>query len=468
MLGKKLISVVNRMSGVEKRAFSRYLASPYHNQRQELIIFWSEVVKGFGERRTGFSLEETIQKVFSQKVMDKKRQRHLNSWLLKSIESFFILRRSSENEFERELYLAQTYREKRIDSLFKRQLEKAATKNAIRKLDTERYYADYKLQFEQYAFIESQNRTDRTNLQGLSDSLDLFLVVSKLKQSCLMLSHQAVYKVQYDFSFLENLLEFLKDHPLLEQPSVGLYYHCYLAFSSNDSAHFYAFKQLLTEYKNDFSPQEIRSLLLFAINFCIRRMNEGDANYTKEAWDLYVIGLDQKLLYIENYLGRFTYKNIVALGIKLKSYKWTSEFISEYKKDLSPKFRENYFNYNLAQLAFAQHNYHSAMPLLAQVDDSDLLLNFDAKVMLIKMYYELEEIDALHSLLDSFRVMLQRKKVVGYHKSYYQDLIILTKKLLDIPSGRSENRSHLRSLIQEKQKFPEKEWFLQMLDSGRN
>ena len=467
MLGKKLISVINRMSGVEKRAFSKYLASPYHNQRKELIQLWNEILKGYGEQSTGMNLEESIRQIFPPNVFDKKGLRHLSSWMLKSIEAFFVLRKSAENKFEQELSLAQTYRKKRIDNLFKRQLEKAAAINAHRKLDTERYFAEYRLQFEQYAFIESQNRTDSTNLQGLSDSLDLYLVVSKLKQSCLMLSHQAVYKVQYDFSFLENLLEFLKGHPLLEQPSVGLYYHCYRAFSQNDSTHFYAFKNLLTQYKEEFSPQEIRSLLLFAINFCIRQMNEGDTNYTKEAWDLYLLGLDQKLLYIDKFLGRFTYKNIVALGIKLKSYHWTEGFINDYRDDLKPKYQQNYYNYNLAQLAFAQGDYQSAMPMLAQVDDSDLLLNFDAKVILIKMYFELEEIDALHSLLDSFRVMLQRKKVVGYHKSYYQDLILLTRKLLDIPSGKSQHRDSLKTMIEEKQKFPEKTWFLEMLASGR-
>ncbi len=465
MLGKKLISVVNRMSGVEKRAFSKFLASPYHNQRQELVLFWDKIIKGFGEHSSKLSFEELMLQFFGANEYDKKGLRHLNSWMLKSIEAFFILRKSSEHKFEQELYLAQTYREKRIDALFKRQLSKASNTNAYRKLDAERYFAEYKLQFEQYAFIESQNRTDSTNLQGLSDSLDLYLVVSKLKQSCLMLSHQAVYKVQYDFSFLENLLSFLKDHPLLDQPSVGLYYHCYRAFSQNDSIHFYAFKNLLNEYKDDFSPQEIRSLLLFAINFCIRQMNEGDSNYTKEAWDLYLIGLDQKLLYIDKYMGRFTYKNIIALGIKLKSFQWTEGFIHEFKNDLKPKYQQNYFNYNLAQLAFAQNDYQSAMPLLAQVDDTDLLLNFDAKVMLSKMYYELEEIDALHSLLDSFKVMLQRKKVVGYHKSYYLDLIRLIKKLLDLPMGRSNNKASLKKLIEEKQKFPEKDWFLKMLES---
>jgi len=76
----------------------------------------------------------------------------------------------------------------------------------------------------------------------------------------------------------------------------------------------------------------------------------------------------------------------------------------------------------------------------------------------------LGEIDALHSLLDSFSMMLQRKKVVSYHKNYYKELIKLTKKLLELSGGATKLREALRSEILAKDKFPEKDWFLKMLD----
>jgi len=59
---------------------------------------------------------------------------------------------------------------------------------------------------------------------------------------------------------------------------------------------------------------------------------------------------------------------------------------------------------------FTQKDYRRAMPLLAQAGESDLLLNLDSRVMLLKMYYETGEWDALDALLASFRVLLLRKK----------------------------------------------------------
>ncbi len=460
MVGKKLVEVLNKMNGVEKRAFTKFLAAPYYNNRPELSQYWAYVLKEKGGR---FVPEDIFSLIYPAQNYDEKQFRHLSSWLLKKIEQFFVVRKKEKDEFDTNLTLAKVYREKKQAVLFEQNLNKAKNNLSIQKLGPDRFLNAYQLEFEQYAYIESNKRTSANNLQGLNDSLDEYLLVSKLKQSCLMLAHQAVFKIEYDFSFLNNILSFLEKSSMLENPAIGLYYHCYRAFNENDFNHFHQFKSLLIVHQEDFSPSEIRSLLLFALNFCIRQINEGDQIYAKEAWDFYKLGLRQKLLYENDYLGRFTYKNVVALGIKLKEFTWVGEFNEQYKKDLEPKFQENYFNYNQAQLYFAQKNYNEAMPLLAKLDDSDLLLNFDAKVILIKMYFELKEVDALHSLLDSFGAMIQRKKVIGYHKSYYKELIQLTKKLLELPSGGSAKRASLRETILSKQKFPEKDWFLRMV-----
>jgi len=463
MQGKKLISIYNSMDGVEKRAFSKFLASPYYNQRPELEQYWAYLRRDIGDLEPKFNAQAVFQKLYPGKPFDSKQFRHVSSWLLKKMEQFFVVRKRELQAFDSQLNLAKVYREKKMDSLFERNLKKANAVVQGQKLYAEKFHQAYLLEFEKYAFIESNKRSATNNLQGLHDSLDEYLLISKLKQSCLMLSHQAVYQIQYDFSFLDLLLQFLDGHPLLDNPAIALYYYCYRAVNENDSKHFVQFKLLLKKHGEDFSRSEVRSLLLFGLNFCIRQLNEGDQSYAKEAWDFYLLGLEQKLLYENDYLGRFTYKNIVALALKLKEFNWTENFINQYKKDLAPKFQENYYNYNKAQLYFFQREYDRAMPLLALLDDSDMLLNFDAKVILIKLYYELKEFDALYSLLDSFSVMLQRKKVIGYHKKYYKELIQLTKKLLELPEGRSPKRQALRELIVGKEKFPEKDWFMRMV-----
>ena len=102
------------------------------------------------------------------------------------------------------------------------------------------------------------------------------------------------------------------------------------------------------------------------------------------------------------------------------------------------------------------------MSLLVTVDSADLLLTIDAKVMLLKMYYELQELDALDALLASFKTFLYRKKVMGYHRDNYLKVIELTRKLLYLNRNDRQAVQVLREEV-EKNKLTEKEWLLSQL-----
>lgn len=94
-------------------------------------------------------------------------------------------------------------------------------------------------------------------------------------------------------------------------------------------------------------------------------------------------------------LSRFTYKNIVAVGLRLKEYDWTATYIPTYAKYLEVAYRENYQHYTTSKLYFSKGEYDAAMQRLIQVEYDDLFLNLDAKTMLMKIYYETQSYNAL-------------------------------------------------------------------------
>jgi hypothetical protein len=100
------------------------------------------------------------------------------------------------------------------------------------------------------------------------------------------------------------------------------------------------------------------------------------------------------------------------------------------------------------------------MELLVLVGDSDLLLNLDAKLMLLKMYYELGEFDALESLLTAMKTFIRRRKELGYQKNHYLGIIRFTQKLMALPPNDRAARELLRSEIENAEGLPEKEWLL--------
>jgi len=87
--------------------------------------------------------------------------------------------------------------------------------------------------------------------------------------------------------------------------------------------------------------------------------------------------------------------------------------------------------------------------------------------MLLIIYYEQESFQALDALLDSFRVFIHRKKVMGYHKANYLNLISMTKKLMQLPVYSKEEKIQFRKQIEETKPLAGQKWLLEQLDKKR-
>ena len=183
--------------------------------------------------------------------------------------------------------------------------------------------------------------------------------------------------------------------------------------------------------------------------------------------DLYQTGLDTEALINDGEISRFAYKNIVALALKLHKYEWVKNFIEDYTPYLHSKYRDSNRNYNLARLYFVKKEYQKAMPMLAQVDDSDLLLNLDSRVMLLKMYYEMKEYDALDNLMTSFRIMLLRKKKnIGYHQQHYLNLLRFIKKMVRLNPYDKVAIAQFRDKVKASPVVAERVWILEVLGNS--
>ncbi len=460
MAQNKLLVLFNHLTGVEKREFSRYLASDYFNKREDVQALWTYLLQEFAPAGGVFDNHAAYWAVFPKVQYNEAQLRHVLSWLVKSIEYFLAMRRFEKDGAEQALQLATACREKNLEKPFHQAIEQAEKQLEKQVKDQGYFHARYRLELERYAFSESQKRTQANNLGEVGRSLDAYLLAVKLKQSCLQLAHQAVYQVEYDYSFLPALLQYLEGSEYLQLPAIALYYHCYRALTEGDEAHFRQFKDLLEQNFSAFTRLEVKDLWLLAINFCIKRLNTGGRPYVQEAFDLYRTGIEREILLEQGALGRFAYKNTVALGLTLGQSDWVHGFIEQYKAALEPAHRENFYRYNLARYYFTEKKYAQAMELLVLVGDSDLLLNLDAKLMLLKMYYELGEFDALESLLAALKTFIRRRKELGYQKNHYLGIIRFTEKLMALLPNDQKAKENLRSEIEAAEGLPEKEWLM--------
>ncbi|MBK8554506.1 MAG: hypothetical protein IPL65_01470 [Lewinellaceae bacterium] len=331
-------------------------------------------------------------------------------------------------------------------------------------------HADYftaraAIEYEEYQFLSSGSRTEALNLQALMDATDLSFMVGKLRQACFAITHQAVYKATYQFGLFDAMLGYLLENPaLLEEPAVALYYYCYQFLTEpEEELHFTRFKSRLFQDASRLPTDEQRDLHLLAINYCIRKINQLRQGYFREALDLYQSALRAELLLENGLLSHFAFNNIVAIALKVGETDWAASFVRSHAQYLEKNHREANVQLNLARVAYVQMHYKDALLHLQEADYKDLINNLIAKTLQMKIYYETAELDVLDAQLQSMQSFLRRRRVIGYHRDNFQNIIRMTRKLMLLNWSDRKEKEALQVEIESLNPLTEKEWLLEKL-----
>jgi hypothetical protein len=226
------------------------------------------------------------------------------------------------------------------------------------------------------------------------------------------------------------------------------------------AAHFSSLKALLQEKAALFSVAETHDLFLMAINFCIRKINQQEEPYFREILDLYKTGLRHGALLEDGVLSRWTYNNITSAGLRLHEFEWVWTFLHEYLPLVAEEYRAGASHFNLARYHYEKSELREAMQHLLKIEYDDVLQNLTAKTMLSKIYYRLDEFDALENQLDSIQIYIRRKKVLGYHRDNYLAFVKFTRKLLAINMNNAAERTKLQEEIAAAPVLIERAWLL--------
>lgn len=457
-----LLNILRALPKERLRALEKFVRSPFFVTHVGVLQLFDFLKNNLDN--TGLSKQEMEQHFRSED--DPRRIYHLTNYLTEAVEKFLALELWEEQEHTRN---AAT-----VESLRRLHLSESAAgmlRYARKRLDQDKHrgldfqQSDHRLQWEAYHLSLQQGRAKIFNAQELSDAQDVAFICDKLRTGCLLLSHQSVSKQAYDKGLLDNVLQFLQGHRYLQIPAVAAYFHGYYAqLGGEDSgAHFAALKALLQEHAPLFSMAETHDLFLMAINYCIRKINQHEERYFREIFDLYKSGLRHGALLENGTLSRWTYNNITSSGMRLGEFEWVWNFLHEYAPLLAEEHRAGASHFNLARYHYEKGELRASMQHLLHIEYDDVLQNLTAKTMLSKIYYRLDETDALENQLDTIQIYIRRKKVLGYHRDNYLAFVKFTRKLLTVKMTSAAERAKLRSEIESTPLLSEREWLLSEL-----
>ncbi len=457
-----LYELLLQLKKKELRQLKKFLRSPFVTHREDIGLMYNCLAECLYKGRSLPEKEALFTKVYVGESFDEQKLRSTMSELHLFVEQYLMWQSMQQEKTTSLLALAGFYRQRNLAKHFGRTIRKVQSMQKNQPLRNPDFYQNLlRFQTEKAQFYSANKRTRNLNLQEISNTMDILYLSQKLRHVCTQLSHRAVFQTNYELGLLQDSIDLLEESPFLEVPAIALYYYCYRFLTEAYSqVYFRKFREALSQDQGQFPKEELKDLYRAAINFCIRKLNEGSLEFTREGWELFQEGLAAGFFVENNQLSRFTFDNVVGFGLRLKEYSAVESFIAEYQNKLDQEYQQNTVLFNRARLEYERQNYEVALRYLQASDPNDLVNQLISKTLLLKIYFELDEFNLLDSHLDSFRSFIRRREVSDYHRQNFQNIIYYTRKIVALAPYSRPEREKLATAIQEEKVLTEKGWLL--------
>ena len=456
MHGSRLFKMLARIKEGEFEQFVDFVTSPFFNKNQTVIRLVEFIQRNFPDlEHDDFERSRLFAVLFPDEMYEVQKLYDHFSYLVKLLERFLSYQQLQADHFQQDLYLLSAYREKGLNPFFDRQRKKMLG-GMERKPERNAQFFQRQFQIanegdEHYRLKKEAGRHEDQSLQKKADFQDLHYLAGKFKTACEMLNRKNVLGGNYDLSGLNSALEYYESNidRFGKVPAIAMYYQVLrMLMEDEEEGHYEILIRQLEEFVEMMSEEEGRDLYQYAQNYCIRKLNRGNTLYLKKLFELYRYLLENGWMYQEGRISQWDYKNIVSVGLRLEEGGWTRQFIEENKNRLEPGTRENAYAYNLANYYFNAGKHSEALKLLQQVEFTDVFYHLGTKSTMLKIYYELDEMEALFSHLSTFKVYLQRNRQISrYQYTIHNNLLRLTKQLYRLKLKHESSRVGLNPKV---------------------
>ncbi len=440
MSQSRVVNYIKDLSPKQRDRFRQFVFSPYFNQHEKTKELLTIVLKQVNKKNgKGLDRHSLFKLVFPGVAYDEQKLFNVMSYLKRLYQKFIAYQQLENDDLQEQLFTLEGAFENAQSSLFNNRakvLEKRLEKGQSEDVDF--YYTRYRLnRLKVRGFQEGEDisRHQQDILQGMLDDFDKYYIAEKLRICCDLKNLTMGHNLNFNFSFLEELLEYVTDNweEFQNNPIVKLYYTIFMTQTKGDDIYFNHLKEIIQNEFDLLNYQGQKDLYEAAYNYCIIRINQGNNDYRTDLFDLYKRGLETKMLFTNGSLSEWQYKNITTLGCVLNEFDWTEKFINEYQIYLPEDKRENAFSYNKANFHYWKQDYGNVQSVLINVQFTDFKYHLNATTLLLRTYYKTGDTEALLSLIETFRIFIIRnKEMPPQQKRGYTNFLRFKKRLVNL------------------------------------
>lgn len=463
----KILIALSSIDIYERNAYLKFVKSDFFNGNQTLIDLATLYIDYLKTGTQHLLSKDLIWEEIFTGSYDDKKLRYANSELLKLFEKYRFYAYLETQKFTKDVQQFISIVELDETKLYESKRKKITkTFEETRVRDSE-YFLE-KFHFEKAVYqLNVTNQKDHAkqvanlNIINSSDALDTFYAIEKLKLYSNLLTWKRIYKVDSNIDFIELVMRYSRS-----KWTDSAYVMTILSIvdmqikQSNES--YYDYKDQLINNLDLIKPLDLREFFEAGFNFCIARTNRGDTSFQKEALELYKLSIDRRLMILDDRISRAAFNNIVYFALKEDESEWATDFIYKYSPYLNDYERESTKSYSLARVAYVSDDFKSAIRHLSNVEFTSVVTTINAKVMQLFSYYELKEENALDSLINSFRVYLNREKTISNNrKTSYKNLLQFLKKIVHVNPNDKAKIKKLREEIENNENVASKSWLVE-------
>jgi hypothetical protein len=384
MLYSKLIDIIAVLDAKELKLLRKFVYSPVYNLHKEVCKLFDYVagLKQYTEKNLDKKL--VYKQIFQNSKYNDLRLRHVVSYLLRVCENCLEYIESQQEESQYKLNLLRAYHKRNLSKHFKNEFD--THKKTLLGSDPQSGFSafhSYQLNLVSFAAESSDISKKLEYLQAADKSLSTYFMICKLKNACQFLNLQK--GEGYTPLLLSEIKAALSTQNSIAVPELDVYCHALLAFQNQDETNFYfTFKDKLVQHASLLPEQELKDLFDLAIRYCKNKQEEGNLNFDKELFELFLHGLANNALLDKQTLSIETHTNIVVTGLVVNEISWVEDFIQESLHLLDELHRDDLFHLNTARLCFAKLNNEAGIQILAKLKPKNQYLLKEHKALKTK------------------------------------------------------------------------------------
>ncbi len=464
MTKSTLVEILGAFNETEQRRLIDFLRSPWCTagwQSPEPVELVSHIFESLNQRRPANLRKEIIYgHIFPGRPFVFNKLEKLFSSTLKLVRQFIHYESFTQQCLPEQEYLLQAefFRKKGAYDECEQIYEKLAKwQQNKQNWGAREYTLNWQIEHGKHNYkSEVYQKKDDQNLLSTLEALEELYLSERLFYTCLLLNINQVTPVLSPDAV--STLVSQSAHPqntrFFASATGSLFRKAVIILTSEDQAEddFELFCRHLDKYQHQLPDFLYSHFESFAINRCVRHFS--NPGYQAILFRLLKQRVEEGRSFVDGKISASEFQNVVKIGLMQKEFDWVWQFMQANRHNIyGSQHPEEYFRFNIANYWFYTGHFDKALDVLLTSDYEELQYKYSAKLMEIKILYELES-DILPSKIDAAKIFFYREKYIPKDKKeMYCRYADFMRRL--IRPQTAVNPDRIRKLLQELEDNPQ-------------